>query len=201
MLPLLTVWAQKMSSPAEKWDPYNYYQNRDPLKPLDVAPYKWDEQPMVANWNDLQKSYTEALARQDGYRLLQLAYLEYVHGYSNGTLDPKTMLYKAFEMGRTKQDPYLTYWVTELEGMIFFQFEYLDRRRGHALTTDSIATQRNEWPVLQLLADLNEKSFAEMKQLASKYLQCAYLKDETYGLLPYDVHAKAQTLKEAGAKP
>jgi hypothetical protein len=63
-----------------------------------------------------------------------------------------------------------------------------------------VATAKKEYLVLYLLADLNDKCFQQMKDLAAQYLQCAYLKDETYGLLPYDVRAKAVEMEKNAAK-
>jgi len=50
------------------------------------------------------------------------------------------------------------------------------------------------------LADLNDACYKEIKTLGEQYLQCAYLKDETYGLLPYDVRLKAQEMEQNASK-
>jgi hypothetical protein len=181
-------------------DILNYYKYPDPLKPLTVDPHKWEQQPLVNSWPAMELATKEAMEKRDGYGLFQLAYLEFVHQYTYGKLDPKTMLYNAYEIGKTNGDPYLMYWVTDFEGVAFFFFEYLDRRRNHAMGTDSVATEKRELPVLYMLADLNEKNFQQMKALASQYIQCAYLKNETYALLNYDVRKKAQTLENLQPK-
>lgn len=93
------------------------------------------------------------------------------------------------------------YLITDFEGTAYFRFEYLQRRRNHAEWTDSVATEKKEVPVLLLLADLNDKCFLLMKALADQFLQCAYLKEETYGLLPYDVRRKAQEMDLTGMPP
>lgn len=179
---------------------YNYYLNPTPDRPLDIDPHKWSNQPQVKSWESMEQATNEAMQNLDGYGLYQLAYLEYVHNYTASNLNPKTMLYKAFEIGKANGDPYLMYWVTELEGTVYFNYEYLQRRRNHAQWTDSVATEKKEVPVLVMLADLNDKCFLEMKALAKKYLQCAYLKDEKYGLLPYDVRQKALEMSKNASK-
>ncbi len=179
---------------------YNYYLNPTPDRPLDIDPHKWSNQPQVKSWESMEQATNEAMQNLDGYGLYQLAYLEYVHNYTVSKLNPKTMLYKAFEIGKANGDPYLMYWVTELEGTVYFNYEYLQRRRNHALWTDSVATEKKEAAVLTLLADLNDNCFLEMKDLAKKYLQCAYLKDEKYGLLPYDVRQKALEMAKNSPK-
>lgn len=175
---------------------FNYYTNQSPARPLTTDPHKWASQPKVNSWESMEQAVTAALQQQDGYGLYQLAYLEYVYNYTVSKLNPKTMLYQAFEIGKANADPYLMYWVTDLEGTVYFRFEYLQRRRNHAAWTDSVATVKKEHVVLKMLADLNDKSFLQMKALAAQYLQCAYLKDETYGLLPYDVRAKALEMEK-----
>jgi hypothetical protein len=172
-------------------DVYDYYRNPQANKPLTADPHKWPNQPAIQSWEAMDQAYQAAVQAQDGYGMYQLAYLEYVHNYTVSTLNPKTMLYKAFEVGKSKGDPYLMYWVTELEGTVYFRFEYLQRRRNHAVWTDSVASARGAYRVLNLLADLNDKCYQQMRTLAAQYLQCAYLKDETYGLLPYDLRPKA----------
>ena len=144
----------------------------------------------------MEQAVAAAQLHRDGYGLYQLAYQEYVHNYTVSKLNPKTMLYQAFEIGKANADPFLMFWVTDLEGTIYYRFEYLQRRRNHAAWTDSVATVKKEYVVLKMLADLNDKSFQQMKALAAQYLQCAYLKDETYGLLPYDVRSKALEMEK-----
>jgi hypothetical protein len=179
---------------------FNYYLHRTPAKPLTVDPHKWAKQPQIDSWESMEQAVNTAMQNNDGYGLYQLAYLEYVHNFTVSKLNPKTMLYKAFEIGKANADPYLMYWVTDFEGTAYFRFEYLQRRRNHAAWTDSVATAKKEYLVLYLLADLNDKCFQQMKDLAAQYLQCAYLKDETYGLLPYDVRAKAVEMEKNTAK-
>ena len=171
-----------------------------PTRPLLVNPHKWAQQPQVNSWESMEQASNKAIQDNDGYSLYQLAYLEYVHNYTISKLNPKTMLYKAFEIGKANSDPYLMYWVTELEGTVYFHYEYLQRRRNHAEWTDSVATVKKETAVLFLLADLNDKCFLEMKELAKKYLQCAYLKDETYGLLNFDIRRKAKEMEKNTSK-
>ncbi|MCX6308224.1 MAG: hypothetical protein NTY32_05105 [Bacteroidia bacterium] len=179
---------------------YNYYLNRTPARPLTVNPHKWVQQPQVNSWESMEQATNTAMLHLDGYGLYQLAYLEYVHHFTISKLNPKNMLYKAFEIGKANGDPYLMYWVTEFEGTAYFQYEYLQRQRNHAAWTDSVATEKKEFPVLQMLADLNDKCFMEMKELAKQYLQCAYLKDETYGLLNDDIRQKAQEIMKNASK-
>lgn len=181
-------------------DPYNYYLNRSAARPLTTAPQKWQGQPRVNSWETMEQAVTVARQQRDGYGLYQLAYLEYVHNYTVSKLNPKTMLYQAFEIGKANADPYLMYWVTDLEGTIYFRFEYLQRRRNHAAWTDSVATAQKDYTVLKMLADLNDKCFLQMRALAAQYLQCAYLKDETYGLLPYDIRPKALEMERNAGK-
>lgn len=179
---------------------YNYYLNRTPDRPLTINPQKWAQQPQVNSWESMEQANNIAMQNLDGYGLYQLAYLEYVHNFTISKINPKNMLYKAFDIGKANGDPYLMYWVTEFEGTAYFHYEYLQRRRNHAAWTDSVATEKKEFPVLQMLADLNDKCFMEMKELAKQYLQCAYLKDETYGLLNYDVRQKAQEIMKNASK-
>lgn len=189
----LPLSAQTAMKPREV---FNHYLHRSIDKSLTVDPHKWAEQPQVNTWESMVAAYNTAQQNLDGYTLYQLAYLEYVHNFTMTELNPKTMLYRAFEIGKSNGDPYLMYWVTHLEGSVFFRFEYLDRRRHHAEWTDSVATEKKEWPVLYMLANLNKECFKDMRTLAEQYLQCAYLKDETYGLLPYDVLLKAQEMEK-----
>lgn len=181
-------------------DAFNYYLHPNASRPLMVAPHKWANQPQVNTWETMEQAVNTAMQQNDGYGLYQLAYLEYVHNYTVSKLNPKTMLYNAFEIGKANSDPYLMYWVTDFEGTAYFRFEYLQRRRNHAAWTDSVATAKQEYPVLKLLADLNDKSFVQMKALAAQYLQCAYLKEETYGLLPYDIRPKALEMERNATK-
>ena len=190
-LVMTTILPTAAQTPVGSGDAFNYYLHRNPARPLMVDPHKWAHQPQVNSWESMEQATNTAMKNLDGYGLYQLAYLEYVHNYTISKLNPKTMLYRAFEIGKANGDPYLMYWITEFEGTAYFRFEYLQRRRNHAEWTDSVATEKKEGPVLIWLADLNDKCFSEMKDLAKKYLQCAYLKDETYGLLPYDVRPKA----------
>jgi hypothetical protein len=181
-------------------DAYNYYLHPNPARPFLVDPHKWAKQPQVDTWDAMEQAVNTAMLNKDGYGLYQLAYLEYVHNYTVSKLNPKTMLYNAFEIGKANADPYLMYWVTEFEGTAYFRFEYLQRRRNHAAWTDSVATVKQEYPVLIKLADLNDKCFQQMKALAAQYLLCAYLKDETYGLLPYDIRPKALEMAKNASK-
>lgn len=189
-----------MVSAQNKEDSFNYYLNPNPARPLTVDPHKWVRQPSVNTWESMEQAVAQALTKNDGYGLYQLAYLEYVHNFTNSRLNPKTMLYQAFEIGKSNADPYLMYWVTDFEGTAYFRFEYLQRRRNHAFWTDSIATEKKELPVLKLLADLNDKSFQQMKSLSAQYLQCAYLKEETYGLLPTDIRRKILEMEKSSDK-
>lgn len=193
---LLTLTANAQST----GEAFNYYLHPNPSKPLTVDPHKWAKQPQVNSWESMEQAFNTAIQQQDGYSIYQLAYLEYVHNYTVSKLNPKTMLYKAFEIGKTNADPYLMYWVTDFEGTAYYRFEYLQRRRNHAAWTDSVATDKREFTVLKMLADLNDKSFQQMKALAAQLLQCAYLKDETYGLLPIDPRPKALEMEKAAAK-
>lgn len=199
-LALFLVIPASAQTAMKSGEAFNYFLHRSVDSPLTVDPHKWVVQPPVNTWESMVAAYNTAQQNQDGYTLYQLAYLEYVHNFTIAELNPKTMLYRAFEIGKANGDPYLMYWVTHLEGSVFFRFEYLDRRRHHAEWTDSVATEKKEWPVLYLLADLNNECFKEMKTLAQQYLQCAYLKDETYGLLPYDVLLKAQEMEKNASK-
>jgi hypothetical protein len=193
-----------LSAPAQNSiissEAFNYYLHRNPARPLTVDPHKWAEQPLVNTWDSMEAAFNAAQQNRDGYGIYQLAYLEYVHNYTMSKLNPKTMLYRAFEIGKTNGDPYLMYWVTHLEGTVYFHYEYLERRRHHAEWTDSVATEKKEWPVLYLLAEMNIECFKDMKSLASKYLQCANLKEESFGLLNYDVLQKAQEMEKNATK-
>jgi len=193
----LSVNAQDI---AQSGNDFNYYLHPNPARPLLTDPHKWAQQPQINSWESMEQAYNTAQQKQDGYGLYQLAYLEFVHNYTISKLNPKTMLYRAFEIGKANGDPYLMYWITDFEGVAYFHYEYLERRRNHARWTDSVATEKKEYPVLFLLANLNDKCFVEMKGLASKYLQCAYLKDETFGLLNYDLHLKAQEMEKNDSK-
>jgi hypothetical protein len=186
--------------PVSDTDVFDYYKNPNPQFPIALNPTKWAQQPVIDSWEGMEKAVGAAFRNKDGYSLYQLAYQEYVHQYTKSAMDPRTMLFNAFEMGLKKGDPYLMYWVTELEDVVYFRFEYLDRRRNHARLTDSIATSKMEIPVLYRLADLNDKSFNEMKRLAATYLQCAYLKDETFGLIAQDPRVKAKTMEASRLK-
>jgi len=193
-----TILPTAAQTPVGSGDAFNYYLHRNPTRPLTADPHKWAQQPQVNSWESMELATNTAMQNLDGYGLYQLAYLEYVHNFTISKLNPKTMLYQAFEIGKANGDPYLMYWVTEFEGTAYFRFEYLQRRRNHAEWTDSVATEKQEVPVLLLLADLNDKCFLQMKALADQYLQCAYLKEETYGLLNYDVRRKAQEMDLTG---
>lgn len=199
-LAMILVLPSEAQTSAGSGAVYNYYLNQTPARPLTVDPHKWANQPQVNSWESMELATNSAMQNLDGYGLYQLAYLEYVHSFTISKLNPKTMLYKAFEIGKANSDPYLMYWVTEFEGTAYFRFEYLQRRRNHAEWTDSVATEKKEFPVLNMLADLNDKCFLEMKALAKQYLQCAYLKDETYGLLPYDVRQKTLEMEKNDSK-
>ena len=177
-------------------DRFDYYLHPSLDKPLVTIPYKWKSQPIVDSWTGMENAVKQATLLGDGYGLFQLAYIEYVHQYTHKTLDVKTLLYHAFEIGKKNGDPYLMYWVTEFEGVALYNFEYLDRRRSHALWTDSVASDKKEWWVLDKLADLNERSYKEMMQLATLYIRHANLKTETYGLLNFDVRKKMEELKK-----
>lgn len=192
--------AQTMSKPDEDSNLYNHFLHPSPTRPLEVDPHKWAVQPQVNTWETMESAFNTALKNNDGYCIYQLAYLEYVHNFTSSKLNPKTMLYRAFEIGKDNGDPYLMYWVTHLEGTVFFRYEYLERRRNHAKWTDSVATEKKEVPVLFLLAELNEECYKDMKSLAKQYLQCAYLKEETFGLLPYDVRQKALDMEKGTLK-
>jgi len=192
-----TAAAQTTTKPSED---YNYFLHRSTAHPLTVDPHKWVQQPQIDSWESMDIAFNKAQQNQDGYGIYQLAYMEYVQNLTKDELNPKTMLYRAFEIGKANGDPYLMYWVTHLEGAVFFHYEYLSRRRHHAEWTDSVATEKKEWPVLYLLADLNDACYKEIKILGEQYLQCAYLKDETYGLLPYDVRLKAQEMEQNASK-
>lgn len=192
--------AQTMPKRSEASNKYNHYLHPSSTRPLDVDPHKWAEQPPITTWETMEAAFDSAQKHSDGYGMYQLAYLEYVHNFTNSKLNPKTMLYRAFEIGKDNGDPYLMYWVTHLEGTVFFRYEYLERRRNHAEWTDSVATQKREVPVLFLLAALNDECYKDMKSLAKQYLQCAYLKEETFGLLPYDVRQKAMDMEKDALK-
>jgi hypothetical protein len=188
-----TLYGQTAVPSQEIFDHYNYPRLDFPLN---VNPIKWKHQPDVDSWETMEKAAAAAQQDFDGYGLYQLAYLEYVHQYTALKLDPKTMLYNAFEIGKTNGDPYLMYWVTDLEGTVFYDFEYLDRRRNHARLTDSISTKQMEWPVLFLLADLNDSFYLKIKSLSQKYIRYANWKNETYGLLKLDIRNKAEEIKK-----
>jgi len=199
-LAMILAFHSEAQTTAGSGSEFNYYLHRTPDRPLDIDPHKWAQQPQVNSWESMEQATYTAMQNQDGYGLYQLAYLEYVHNFTISKLNPKNMLYKAFEIGKTNGDPYLMYWITELEGTAYFRYEYLQRRRNHAAWTDSVATEKKEIPVLLLLADLNDKCFLEMKELAKLYLQCAYLKEETYGLLSHDIRKKALEMKKIASK-
>lgn len=193
----LTAFAQNTPTNKEIFDHYTY---RKAAFPLTTAPQKWAHQPDVDTWDTMEQAAASAHANGDGYGLYQLAYLEYVNQYTRQKLEPKTMLYHAFEIGKEYGDPYLMYWVTALEEATFYDFEYMDRRRNHARWTDSVATERQEWPVLLLLADLNDACFQKIKRMANESARYANLKNETFGLIKYDIRKKADEMKKSSLK-
>jgi len=193
----LTANAQNTPSNKEIFDHYKYPKAAFPLT---TAPQKWVNQPDVDTWDTMESAAASAQENKDGYGLYQLAYMEYVNQYTRQKLEPKTMLYHAFEIGKENSDPYLMYWVTALEEVTYYDFEYMDRRRNHARLTDSVATTRQEWPVLLMLADLNDACFVKIKKMTKASARYANLKNETFGLINYDIRKKAVEMKQRSSK-
>lgn len=96
--------------------PYpNPYDNPQTDKPLVRSPLIWTDFPAdINNDTKLTAGYNLALQNHDGYRLLQLAKVEFDHNYSS-KLTPETILKKAYDIAQYNKDPYLLLHITVFE--------------------------------------------------------------------------------------
>lgn len=100
----------------KNYAPYpNPYDNPQTDKPLVRSPLIWSDFPADINSDTkLTAEYNRALQNNDGYRLLQLAKVEFDHHYSS-KLTPETILRKAYDIAQYNKDPYLLLHITVFE--------------------------------------------------------------------------------------
>lgn len=158
---LLSATAQpnRIQKPAH--NPYNYFLNPDTVHRVDINPFLWKDYPNnLSNPVDLKHAYLEAKKVGNGYKILQLAKLEFDHVYTYGNLVPSRMLQEAYSIALKESDPYLAYYVVRFDCRYNLSFFYTYEQMMKQV--DSLAMCHKNSDVLNQLAGLAD-TFALMK--------------------------------------
>lgn len=185
---------QKTTATAPKHYP-NPYETPDPNRPVDQNPSTWKDFPAnISSSNEIQAAYAEALKNKDGYRLLQLAKIEYDNTWTYGKLDPNKMLQEAYYIAVNNKDPFLALYITEFNTKDNHP-DFLDETddlsaikdstEKMAKTTYQLALERKEVRVLNKLADIKDMYFL-MESVSSKDLrkQALFINNKNYAPYP-----------------
>ncbi len=124
-------------------------------RPLDQDPFTWADFPKdIDGSRKIKDAYKEALNLKDGYRLLQLAKIEFDNVYTYGNLVPGKMLLEAYNIALATRDPFLAFYITAYDSQhnLFTLVPPEEMMRK----TAELALERREPAVLTRLADLEE---------------------------------------------
>jgi len=165
--------------------PYvNPYDNADPNKPVDQDPFTWKDFPTnLSNPKDIKDTYKEALKNNDGYKLLQLAKLEFDNVYTYGNLVPSKMLLEAYNIAVHNKDPFLAFYVTQFDSK-YNLFTSVSAENMMKKVCD-LSLERKDPRVLNKLANL-EELFDFMKDMTPKDIQkkTLFLNNENFAPYP-----------------
>lgn len=194
----LLVGINSLSYSQDNIEPYpNPYDTRDSLKPIEVSPFKWTDFAVgITNSKTIKEAYKQALFNNDGYKLVQLAKIEFDNVYTFGNLVPSKMLLEAYNIAIHNKDPFLAYWVLDFDAQ--FNLFSLVTPQEMVKRTNEIALERKEPTVLYALADLEEyyKFRPEITPKSIK-LQALFINNENYAPYanPYDNQDSSKSLE------
>jgi hypothetical protein len=99
----------------------NPYEPPDPNRPVAEDPFTWKDFPAGIEYSSdqMQEAYKQASQKFDGYKILQLAKIEYDEGFTYGTLNPNKMIDEAFGIAVINKDPFLAFLS---QSVIIFRF-------------------------------------------------------------------------------
>ena len=133
----------------------NPYDTPDSLKPIKVNPFKWiDFSVGITNSKTIKEAYKQALLNNDGYKLVQLAKIEFDNVYTYGNLVPSKMLLEAYNIAIHNKDPFLAFWVLDFDAQ--YNLFSLVTPKEMVNRTHELALERKEPAALYALADLEE---------------------------------------------
>ena len=153
------ITAQNTNKKTTATEPKHYpnpYDTSDPNRPVDQDPSTWKDFPAnISSSKEMQAAYAEALKNYDGYRLLQLAKIEYDNTWTYGSLKPNKMAQEAFNIAVNNKDPFLAFYLTIFNTKENFS-AVIDTTERMAKTTYQLALERKEVRVLNKLADIKD---------------------------------------------
>ncbi len=160
-IPLICLNAQtSQNKETQLQDKYNYFLYKDVLHRVDVDPFLWKDYPFgLSNPKDLKDAYKLALKVGDGYRLLQLAKLEFENVYTYGNLVPSQMLHEAYQIALRNKDPYLALYITRYDSYWNLFTAYPPAKMMEQV--DSLATTYKIADVLYKLAAIDDSLDAQ----------------------------------------
>jgi hypothetical protein len=138
---------------------YNYFLHPDSVHKVSVNPFLWKDYPNkdLTNPKDIKDMYKEAIKVDNGYKVLQLAKLEFDHVYTYGNLVPCRMLHEAYQIALRNSDPYLAFYILKFDirynQSILYTYEYMMKQ------VDSLATCHKNADVLYRLAALDDSVY------------------------------------------
>lgn len=176
---------KKTTATAPKHYP-NPYDTPDPNRPVKQDPFTWKDFPAnISSSKEMQAAYAEALKNKDGYRLLQLAKIEYDHTYTYGSLNPNKLIQDAFQIADNNNDPYLSFYLMRFNSEENFSAT-LSETRAMAKTAYLQAMARKDTSVLFRLCDLEDaRDVVILENMSTKEIrkQALFINNKNY--VPY----------------
>lgn len=144
---------KKTTATAPKHYP-NPYETPDPKRPIDKSPFKWEDYPSNLNTaEEMEDAYNKALKNHDGYKLLQLARVEYYDELTSKSLDINKIVLEAFNIAVYNKDPYLAFYITEFNAHENYSSSISSLKEMTSKTLD-ISLERKEVKILNKLANI-----------------------------------------------
>lgn len=161
--------------------------NSELAKIVDKDPFTWTDFPKdIDGSRKIKDAYKDALGIKNGYKLLQLAKIEFENVYTYGNLVPGKMLHEAYTISLENKDPFLAYYI------LVYDFEHnlftLVNPREMIAKIYNIGLERKEAGLLHRLADYldSHRDFYELKEI---------------GGLPKEMHQKALFINNKDYRP
>jgi hypothetical protein len=124
-------------------------------RPVEQDPFTWADFPKdIDGSKKIKEAYKQASSVKDGYRILQLAKIEFENVYTYGNLVPGKMLLETYNIALADKDPFLAFYVTAYDSQ--HNLFTLVPPEDMVKKTAELALERREALVLNRLADLEE---------------------------------------------
>ena len=166
----------------------NPYEPPDPNRPVAEDPFTWKDFPAGIEYSSdqMQEAYKQASQKFDGYKILQLAKIEYDEGFTYGTLNPNKMIDEAFGIAVINKDPFLAFYLTQFNTNETFSASIAEVREM-AKITYQLALEKKEPKVLHNLANLEDaRNLIIVENISTKDLrkQALFIHNTNYAPYP-----------------